>query len=219
MLYCDCVIGCEVVNYEALFTREKCHGKSDTLEREKTFSQTYLVVVYCRGDVWDCSNSTIHSIPRFGDKYANLEPRVLHELCLATDAKRPLATRYGGFVALSLFGPRAIASFLLPLATDHWNTWQQTLDETTNLEQRLELQMFQQAILVCILKSLWVVGVTGLHGHYSPFLEISSTRHSHDFFCFPTLGHCVCVSWGHVFCFRMRWVNSWVKALRRLPRH
>jgi hypothetical protein len=164
----------------------------------------------------------IHSIPRFGDKYANLEPRVLHELCLATDAKRPLATRYGGFVALSLFGPRAIASFLLPLATDHWNTWQQTLDETTNLEQRLELQMFQQAILVCILKLLWMVCVTVLHGHYSPFLEISSTRHSHGLFLFRLFTHAwpLCVYHGVAFFFfRMHWVNFWVKALRRLPRH
>ena len=85
---------------------------------------------------------------RFGDKYANLTPRVLHELCVATGADRPLATRYGGFVAISLFGPRAIASFLLPLAIEFWNQWEQTLDATTNLGQRLELQMCQQAILV-----------------------------------------------------------------------
>ena len=85
---------------------------------------------------------------RFGDKYANLTPRVLHELCAATSPDRPLATRYGGFVAISLFGPRAIASFLLPLAIEYWNQWEETLNATTNLGQRMELQMCQQAILV-----------------------------------------------------------------------
>ena len=101
--------------------------------------------------LWTHTNGISKQTFRFGDKYANLTPRVLNELCVATGADRPLATRYGGFVAISLFGPRAIASFLLPLAIEFWNQWEQTLDATTNLGQRMELQMCQQAILVRIM--------------------------------------------------------------------
>jgi hypothetical protein len=152
------VIGCDMLSISKRFCKRECHGKSITLDRVAPDRQKNIVfsglclLSFVAAAMFGVLpfRPCINAIPRFGDKYANLEPRVLHELCLATEAKRPLATRYGGFVALSLFGPRAIASFLLPLATDHWNTWQQTLDETTNLEQRLELQMFQQAILVCI---------------------------------------------------------------------
>lgn len=69
-------------------------------------------------------------------------------LCDAAGPDKCLPTQYGGFVAISLFGPKAINAFLLPLASDYWKEWETKLEETSNLEQRLELQMCKQAILV-----------------------------------------------------------------------
>jgi transcription initiation factor TFIID subunit 6 len=85
---------------------------------------------------------------RFGDDYATLKARVLRTLCDAAGADKSLATQYGGFVGITLFGPKAINAFLLPLAMDYWNQWEKKLDETNDLEQRLELQMCKQAMLV-----------------------------------------------------------------------
>lgn len=84
---------------------------------------------------------------RFGDDYATLKARVLKTLCDAAGPDKCLPTQYGGFVAISLFGPKAINAFLLPLAMEYWKTWDTTLNATDNLAQRVELQMCQQAIL------------------------------------------------------------------------
>ena len=84
---------------------------------------------------------------RFGDDYATLKARVLRTLCDAAAPDKCLPTQYGGFVAITLFGSKAINAFLLPLALDYWNTWEKTLDVTTNLNERMELQMCQQAVL------------------------------------------------------------------------
>ena len=84
---------------------------------------------------------------RFGDNYATLKARVLKTLCDAAGPDKCLPTQYGGFVAISLFGPKAINAFLLPLAMQYWKTWETTLDATKNLGQRVELQMCQQAVL------------------------------------------------------------------------
>jgi hypothetical protein len=77
-----------------------------------------------------------------------LKARVLRTLCDAAGVDKSLATQYGGFVGITLFGPKAINAFLLPLAMDYWNQWEKKLDETNDLEQRLELQMCKQAMLV-----------------------------------------------------------------------
>lgn len=66
----------------------------------------------------------------------------------------PLSTQYGGIVGISLFGPKAINAFLLPVALEYWGQWEKKLEETNDLEQRLELQMCEQAVLVCILSDL-----------------------------------------------------------------
>ena len=73
-------------------------------------------------------------------------------------------TQYGGFVAISLFGPKAIDAFLLPLAIHYWNQWEAKLDSTTDLQQRMELQMCEHAILVrfccvmlCGVLSFWLL--------------------------------------------------------------
>jgi transcription initiation factor TFIID subunit 6 len=87
------------------------------------------------------------SLFRFGDDYATLKARVLRTLCDATGPDKCLPTQYGGFVAITLFGSKAINAFLLPLALEYWKTWEKTLEVTTDLNQRMELQMCQQAIL------------------------------------------------------------------------
>lgn len=87
------------------------------------------------------------SLCRFGDKYATLAPRVLHKLCDATGANRPLTTKYGGIVAISYFGAKAIDAFLLPLVSLYWNNWEKALKNEIDLEKRIEIQMCQQAVL------------------------------------------------------------------------
>ena len=84
---------------------------------------------------------------RFGDDYATLKARVLKTLCNAAGPDKCLPTQYGGIVAISLFGPKAINAFLLPISLEYWKTWETTLDATDDLSQRVELQMCQQAVL------------------------------------------------------------------------
>ena len=83
----------------------------------------------------------------FGDDYATLKARVLRTLCDAVGPEKCLPTQYGGIVAISLFGPKAINAFVLPLALDYWKGWNDTLARVNNLEQRMEVQMCQQATL------------------------------------------------------------------------
>jgi transcription initiation factor TFIID subunit 6 len=84
---------------------------------------------------------------RFGDDYATLKARVLRTLCDAAAPDKCLPTQYGGFVAITLFGSKAINAFLLPLALEYWKTWETTLNVTSDLNQRMELLMCQQATL------------------------------------------------------------------------
>ena len=60
---------------------------------------------------------------------------------------RSLSTRYGGLVAITFFGPKAINAFVLPLAMDYWKESETMLANCNNLEQRTEIQMCEQATL------------------------------------------------------------------------
>lgn len=93
------------------------------------------------------TTTTTLLITRFGDDYATLKARVLKTLCEAAGPNRSLPTQYGGFVAISQFGPKAVNAFLLPLAMQYWKTWESTMERTQDLQQRMELQMCQQAML------------------------------------------------------------------------
>jgi hypothetical protein len=77
-----------------------------------------------------------------------LKARVLGTLCEAAGPDRSMGTQYGGFVAITLFGPNAINAFLLPLAIEYWSQWEEKLELEKHPEKRLELQMCQQAVLV-----------------------------------------------------------------------
>lgn len=76
-----------------------------------------------------------------------LKARVLRSLCDAVGPEKALATQYGGIVAISLFGHKAINAFILPLTLEYWSQWNDGLASITDLEKRMELQMCQQATL------------------------------------------------------------------------
>ena len=84
---------------------------------------------------------------RFGEDYATLKARVLKTLSDAISPNRSLSTRYGGLVAITFFGPKAINAFVLPLALEYWKQSETMLEKCTDLEERMEIHMFEQAIL------------------------------------------------------------------------
>lgn len=85
---------------------------------------------------------------RFGEEYATLKARVLRTLCDATSPDKSLTTQYGGIVAIALFGSKAIDAFLLPVVPEFWQKWDEALATATDVEQRTELLMCQEAVLV-----------------------------------------------------------------------
>ena len=91
-----------------------------------------------------------HAVDIYGDQYATLKARILKTLCEASVSDK-LSTQYGGIVGLSLFGPKAIDAFLLPLSVDHWSRWDKLLynniSTTTDLSHILEISHCQQALL------------------------------------------------------------------------
>lgn len=108
----------------------------------------------------------------YGGRYATMKPRVLKLLtqqALRTD--RPLATQYGGIVGVTLFGPRAVDAFLLPLAREYWERWEGELrrltdgqggrgdgkDRGNDAGRETELRMCQQALLDAV--QVFVQGV------------------------------------------------------------
>jgi transcription initiation factor TFIID subunit 6 len=69
-------------------------------------------------------------------------------LCEAIGPDKSLPTQFGGIVGITLFGPKAINAFVLPLALEYWEQWQEALaHQVTDLQQRTDLQMCQQAML------------------------------------------------------------------------
>jgi transcription initiation factor TFIID subunit 6 len=86
----------------------------------------------------------------FGTEYATLKSRVLRALCQALgDVSLP--SRYGGTVAITYFGCRAIDAFLLPTVLDNWLAWESDLESTTlPPELEMEIIMCQQAVLTGI---------------------------------------------------------------------
>lgn len=82
-----------------------------------------------------------------------LKARVLKTLCGAIGTDRPLETRFGGIVAISSFGPKAVDAFLLPSVIPFWQSWEQALEDPNdrpNAEEIEALEMCQRALLVRI---------------------------------------------------------------------
>lgn len=91
----------------------------------------------------------------YGDQYTTMKPRCIKLLTQqALRLDRPLPTQFGGIVGISLFGPRAVDAFLLPLAREYWETWEAELKQVTAFKEKrdvmkeYELHMCQQALLV-----------------------------------------------------------------------
>lgn len=91
----------------------------------------------------------------YGDQYTTMKPRCIKLLTQqALRLDRPLTTQYGGIVGISLFGPRAVDAFLLPLAREYWEKWDAELKqviackEKRDVMKEYELHMCQQALLV-----------------------------------------------------------------------
>lgn len=68
-------------------------------------------------------------------------------MCDAVGPDKSFPTQYGGIVAVSLFGPKAINAFILPVALEYWKKWNEGLDRIKCLEKRTEIQMCQEATL------------------------------------------------------------------------
>jgi hypothetical protein len=71
----------------------------------------------------------------------------LRTLCDAIGPDKSLPTQYGGIAAVSLFGPKTINAFILPLTLEYWNLWNENLAQISDLEKRMEIHMCQQATL------------------------------------------------------------------------
>jgi len=84
---------------------------------------------------------------RFGEEYATLKARILRTLCDATSPDKSLTTQYGGIVAISLFGSKAIDAFLLPVVPTYFQRWEALAATTTDMDQQVELLMCKQAVL------------------------------------------------------------------------
>ena len=70
---------------------------------------------------------------RFGDRYANLRPRVCKTFGEAlNDAKKPLATRYGAVVGLTALGALAARSLIMPVAAEWTRTLEAQIAESPN---------------------------------------------------------------------------------------
>ena len=103
----------------------------------------------------------------YGAQYTTMKPRIMKLLTQqALRLDRPLVTQYGGIVGISLFGPRAIDAFLLPVAKEYWECWDKELQTLVNSSsgkkkrdvwREYELQMCQQALLDAV--SMFMRGV------------------------------------------------------------
>lgn len=82
----------------------------------------------------------------FGADYSTLKARVLRALCDAIGPEKSLASRYGGIVAITLFGPKAVDAFLAPIICDTWSEWEEEM-KVVSAQRCFEIQMCQQALL------------------------------------------------------------------------
>ncbi|KAL7426015.1 hypothetical protein ACHAXM_000267, partial [Skeletonema potamos] len=102
----------------------------------------------------------------YGMQYTTMKPRIIKLLTQqALRVDRPLATQYGGIVGISLFGPRAVDAFILPVAREYWEFWDEELEKLLlvngnkrDVWREYELHMCQQALLDAV--AIFMRGVT-----------------------------------------------------------
>lgn len=85
----------------------------------------------------------------FGKDYANLQAKILQPLCNALGPDKGLASRYGGLVGITLFGPKAIDAYLLETVLLCWDDWENAL-QTSDKETTEAIRMCQQAALTAV---------------------------------------------------------------------
>lgn len=90
----------------------------------------------------------------YGDQYTTMKPRCIKLLTQQALRLDRFSTQYGGIVGISMFGPRAVDAFLLPLAREYWEKWETELKKVVSISNKrdvtkeYELHMCQQALLV-----------------------------------------------------------------------
>jgi transcription initiation factor TFIID subunit 6 len=92
----------------------------------------------------------IHVCQLYAQDYVTLKARVLKALVeAATPTNESLASRYGGMIAISLFGAKAIDAFLLPTLLQSWRDWEVAMQEHLDLSMDIKfaIQMCQRAAL------------------------------------------------------------------------
>mmetsp|Transcript_14639 Transcript_14639/g.23973 ORF Transcript_14639/g.23973 Transcript_14639/m.23973 type:complete len:526 (-) Transcript_14639:70-1647(-) len=131
-------------------------------------------------DHWSLRESAARCLVKacdmYGMQYTTMKPRVMKLLTQqALRMDRPLATQYGGIVGISLFGPRAVDAFLLPVAQEYWECWEGELQKLLvknescsgedggvvgkrDVWREYELHMCQQALLDAV--AIFMRGVT-----------------------------------------------------------
>jgi transcription initiation factor TFIID subunit 6 len=104
----------------------------------------------------EAAAALVHACRLFGDEYATLKARVLRTLCNAVAPDQALPSVYGGLVAISLFGTKAIDAFILPVAASSWKHWQDRLAAVSSTagnntvqdwEEASDIRQCQQAVL------------------------------------------------------------------------
>jgi transcription initiation factor TFIID subunit 6 len=95
----------------------------------------------------------------FSKDYTTLKSRILRTLCqaLEMDDDHSLSSRYGGIIAITLFGNRAIDAFIIPLIIDCWDVWENELGKISSSRRNshrdasdildMEIMMCQYAVL------------------------------------------------------------------------
>ena len=90
----------------------------------------------------------------FSKDYTTLKSRILRTLCqaLEMDDDHNLASRYGGIVAIALFGNRAIDAFIIPLVIDCWDVWADELGKISSshrVSSRNSNELLEMEITMC----------------------------------------------------------------------
>jgi TAF6 C-terminal HEAT repeat domain len=77
-----------------------------------------------------------------------LKARILKTLCEATAPEKSLPTCFGGLIAISLFGVKAVDAFLMPLCIPYIQQWDNALEsKSDDYEERMEIEMCQWAMM------------------------------------------------------------------------
>lgn len=127
----------------------------------------------------EAASTLLQACNLFGEEYASLKARVLKALCEATAPEKALTTCFGGLVAITLFGIKAVDAFLLPLAIPYIQQWDKALESSdTDLNECIEIERCQWALLngLTLFLSKADIGVQAERFDYEPLEEAFGER-------------------------------------------